>query len=84
MDGQTERVNQILEDLLCVYCMGQQYKWEDYLLLVKFAYNNTYQSLIKMAPFEALYGRRCQTPINCDNLEDRAVLGLEMLSEMEG
>lgn len=63
-DGQTERVNQVLEDLLRMYCMDQQYKWEEYLPLVEFAHNNSYQSSIKMAPFEALYGRRCRTPIS--------------------
>lgn len=71
IDGQTERVNQILEDLLRMYCMDQQYMWEEYLPLVEFAYNNnnSYQSTIKMAPFEALY--------------DRIILGPKMLQEME-
>ncbi|XP_059068640.1 uncharacterized protein LOC131859116 [Cryptomeria japonica] len=82
-DGQTERVNQVLEDLLRMYCMDQQYKWEEYLPLVEFAYNNSFQSSIKMAPFEALYGRRCRTPISWDRLEERITLGPEMLSEME-
>jgi transposase InsO family protein len=63
-NGQIERVNQILEDLLRVYCMDRQYQWETYLPLVKFAYNNSYQSSIKMAPFEALYGRKCRTPVS--------------------
>lgn len=77
MDGKTERVNQVLEDLLRIYCMDQQYKWEDYLPLLEFSYNNSYHSTIKMAPFEALYGQKCQTLISWDKLEDRAVLGLK-------
>jgi transposase InsO family protein len=55
-DGQTERMNQTLEDMLCMYVMDQQKRWEEFLPLVEFAYNNSYQSTIKMAPFEFLYG----------------------------
>ena len=63
-DGQTERVNQILEDMLrsCVLDFGGT--WERHLPLVEFAYNNSYQSTIGMAPYEALYGRRCRSPIH--------------------
>ncbi|KAH9303245.1 hypothetical protein KI387_014828, partial [Taxus chinensis] len=82
-DGQTERVNQVLEDMLQIYCMDQQYKWEEYLPLVEFAYNNTYHSSLKMAPFEALYGRKYRTPISWDSIEDRVVIGPEILTEME-
>ncbi|KAH9322126.1 hypothetical protein KI387_016765 [Taxus chinensis] len=82
-DGQTERVNQVLEDMLRMYCMDQQYKWEEYLPLVEFAYNNTYHSSLKMAPFEALYGRKCRTPVSWDSIEDRVVIGPEILTEME-
>ena len=44
MDGQTERVNQVLEDMLIMYVKEKQGKWEDYLHLVDFAYNNHYQA----------------------------------------
>ena len=56
-NGQTERVNRVLEDLLrlCVLDFGGT--WEDHLPLVEFAYDNSYQATISMAPFEALYGR---------------------------
>jgi hypothetical protein len=57
-DGQTERVNQILEDMLRMHVMHHPKKWEDYLPLVEFAYNNDYQESLKMIPFEALYGRQ--------------------------
>jgi transposase InsO family protein len=55
-DGQTERVNQIIEDMLraCVLTNGP--KWDKHLPLVEFSYNNNYQESIKMLPFEALYG----------------------------
>lgn len=82
-DGQTERVNQILEDILRMYVMDQQTRWEDYLYLVEFAYHNSYHSSIGMPPFQALYGHPCRTPLSWDHLEDRVLLGPEMLQEME-
>jgi hypothetical protein len=42
-------------------------KWEDYLHLVEFAYNNGYQASLILSPFKASYGRKCDTPINWDN-----------------
>ena len=57
-DGQTERVNHILEDMLRMYVREQPGKWEDYLHLVEFAYNNHYQASTKYNPFEILYGRK--------------------------
>jgi hypothetical protein len=57
-DGKTERVNQAIEDMLRMYVMDKPSKWEDYLHLVEFAYNNGYQASMKMSPFEALYGRK--------------------------
>jgi hypothetical protein len=61
-DGQTKRVNQILEDMLraCVLTYGKD--WEKSLSFAEFSYNNSYQASLKMAPFEALYGRKCRTP----------------------
>jgi hypothetical protein len=82
-DGQTERTNQTLEDMLRMYVMDQQKRWEEFLPLVEFAYNNSYQSTIKMAPFEFLYGRPCQTPLSWDRLEDRVLVGPEAIQEME-
>ena len=78
-NGQTERVNQVLEDLLRMYVKDQLGKWEDYLHLVEFAYNNNYQALSRFSPFEILYGRKCNTPISWSNLVDRLVLGPELL-----
>ena len=81
--GQTERVNQILEDMLRMYVREQPSKWEDYLHLVEFAYNNHYQASSKFIPFEILYGRKCNTPISWTNSVDRLVLGPVLLKEME-
>ncbi|KAE8713428.1 hypothetical protein F3Y22_tig00110210pilonHSYRG00154 [Hibiscus syriacus] len=57
--------------------------WERYLPLVEFTYNNSYQSSIKMAPYEDLYGRKCRTPLNWFELKDRDLVGLELMKEME-
>ena len=50
-----------------------------YLPLMEFAYNNSYQSSIKMAPYEALYGRKCRTPLCSDEVGERKLLGLEIV-----
>ena len=63
MDGQTEIVNQVLEDMLRMYVRDHLNKWEYYLQLVDFAYNNHYQASSKLSPFEIPYGRKCNTPI---------------------
>jgi transposase InsO family protein len=82
-DNQTERMNQSLEDMLRMYVMDQQKNWEEFLPLVEFTYNNSYQSTIKMAPFEFLYGRPCRTPLSWYRLEDRVLVGPEAIQEME-
>ena len=78
-NGQTERVNQVLEDMPRMYVMNRQVKWEDYLYLFEFAYNNVCHSSLVMSPFQALYSRPCHTPLSWDCLEDQVLLGLEML-----
>ncbi|WVZ58663.1 hypothetical protein U9M48_008906 [Paspalum notatum var. saurae] len=60
--GQVERVNQIVEDMLRACALTYSTKWDECLPLAEFAYNNSYQKSLNMAPFEALYGRRCRTP----------------------
>ena len=61
-DGQYERVIQVLEDMLRGYVLDFPGSWARYIQLMEFAYNNGYQSNFGMAPYEALYGRRCRTP----------------------
>lgn len=82
-DGQTERVNQILEDMLraCVIDFGGS--WDKHLPLVEFAYNNSYQSTIQMAPYEALYGRKCRTPICWNVVGEKKFLGPDLVQETE-
>jgi hypothetical protein len=76
-------VNQVIEDMLRMYVMDKPSKWEDYLHLVEFSYNNGNQASLKMNPFEALYGRKCNTPVRWDNLAGRVVVGPDFLREME-
>ena len=56
-DGQSERTIQVLEDMLRACVLDHKGSWEEHLLLVEFAYNNSYQASIHMTPYEALYGR---------------------------
>jgi hypothetical protein len=62
-DGQTERTNQILEDMMwaCVLKYGKS--WDKSLPYAKFSYNSSYQASIEMAPYEALYGPQCKIPL---------------------
>ena len=69
--------------MLHMYVMDKPTKWEDYLHLVEFAYNNGQQASLGMSLYEALYGRRCRTPVTWDNPVNRVVLGPKLLKEME-
>jgi hypothetical protein len=62
-DGQTERVNQILEDMLRACALQYGKSWDNSLSYGEFSYNNSYQESLKMALFEMLYGHRCRTPL---------------------
>jgi hypothetical protein len=81
--GQTEGVNQILEDILRACVMEFPQKWDECLPLAEFSYNNSYQESIKMAPFEALYGRRCRTPLNLSKPRERYFFRPNMVKETE-
>ncbi|KAK8951172.1 hypothetical protein KSP39_PZI004815 [Platanthera zijinensis] len=80
-DGQTERTNRTLEDMLRMCTLDFGKKWEDHLFMVEFAYNNSYQASIKMAPYEALYGRRCRTPMSWTEAGDTKLLGKEVVAD---
>ena len=69
--------------MLRMYVMDRPSKWEDYLHLAEFAYNNSYQSSIKMSLFEALHGRKCHTPLSWSQPEYKLMLGPDALQEME-
>ena len=59
IDGQSERTIQTLEDMLWMCVMDFGIQWDVHLSLIKFIYNNSYHTSIEMAPYEALYGRKC-------------------------
>ena len=82
-DGKTKRTNQILEDMLIMYVIERPGKWEEYLYLVEFSYNNHYQASTKLAPFEILYGKKCNTLDSWSNLVNRLMIGTNMLKDME-
>ena len=73
----------MLEYMLRMHVMRQTRKWEDYLPLVEFSYNNGYQASLKMSPFEVLYGRQCNTPVSWSNPVNRISFRPNMLKEME-
>lgn len=82
-DGQSERVIQVLEDMLRSCAIEFEGSWERYLLLVEFAYNNSYHTSIKMAPYEALYGRKCRTPLCWIKLSEAKFIDLELIRQTE-
>ena len=63
IDGQSKRVIQVSEDMLWGYVLDFPGSWDRYIPLMEFAYKNSYQCSIDLAPYEALYGRRCRTPM---------------------
>jgi hypothetical protein len=82
IDGQTERVNQIIEDVLHA-CVLTDVKWDKHLPLAEFSYNNSYQESIKMSPFKALYGRTCCTPLCWSESGERVIFGPDIVIEVE-
>nr|GFC83090.1 putative reverse transcriptase domain-containing protein [Tanacetum cinerariifolium] len=80
-DGQSERTIQTLEDMLraCSIVFGKG--WVNHLALDEFSYNNSYHASIKAAPFEALYGRKCRSPICWTEVGEAQILGPELIQE---
>jgi hypothetical protein len=82
-DGQTERTNQVLEDMLRACALKHGGSWDKSLLYAEFSYNNSYQASLKMSPFEALYGRKCRTLLYWDQTGERQLFGPEIIQEAE-
>jgi transposase InsO family protein len=82
-DGQTERINQILEDILRPSILHFDKSWDKCLSLVEFFYNSSYQAILKMAPFNALYGRRCRTPLNWSKTRESTLFGPDLVKDAE-
>ncbi|KAG8501418.1 hypothetical protein CXB51_003745 [Gossypium anomalum] len=83
-DGQSEWIIQILDDMLRCCILEFSGSWERYLSLIEFAYNNSFQSSIKMAPYEALYGRKCRTPLFWTELSENKIFEVDLIKDVEG
>ena len=66
-----------------MYVMNKPGKWEDYLHIVEFSYNNLFHVSVGMSPFEKIYGCKCNTPNSWSSLVDRLMLGPELLKDMK-
>jgi hypothetical protein len=82
-DGQMERINQILEDMLRACTLKYGKSWAQSLLYAKFSYNNSYQASIEMTPFEVLYGWQCRTPLFWSQMGESQVFGPKVLKDAE-
>jgi len=80
-DGQTKRTIQTVEDMLCAFVLEFGGNWDKYLPLVEFLYNNNYHASIKMPPYEALYGRKCRTPLCWRDIGQKILGGPEMIQD---
>ncbi|GKB80617.1 putative reverse transcriptase domain-containing protein, partial [Tanacetum coccineum] len=80
-NGQSERIIQTLEDMLraCVIDFGGS--WDVHLPLAEFSYNNSYHTSIRCAPFEALYGRKCRSPVLWAEIGEGSLIGPELVQE---
>ena len=83
IDGQSERVIHVLENMLRGYVLDFPRSWDRYIPLMEFSYNSSYQSSIGIAPYEALYGRRCRTPMCWTELDKHKILGLDLVKDTE-
>ena len=82
-DGQSQRVIQIMEDMLRSCVIDYEGSWDRHIPLIEFVYNNSFQSSIGMAPYEALYGRKCRTPLCWTELSEKKVIGPDLIQETE-
>ena len=80
-DGQSERTIQVLEDMLRACVLDHKGSWEEDLPLVEFAYNNSYQASIQMAPYEALYGRPCRSPLCWTEVGESSITGPDLIRD---
>ena len=71
----------MLEDMLRACAISFPKKWDKCLKLAEFSYNNCYQESIRMAPFEALYGQKCITPLNWVEVGDHGYFGPDFITE---
>ena len=80
-DGQLEMTIQVLEDMLRACVLDFKGSWEEHFPLVEFAYNNSYQASIQIAPYEALYRRPCRSPICWTEVGESSTTGLDLIQD---
>ncbi|GKF24833.1 putative reverse transcriptase domain-containing protein [Tanacetum coccineum] len=80
-DSQSECTIQTLKDMLRACVLDFEGSWDVHLPLVEFSYNNSYHSSVRRAPFEALYGRKCRSPIMWAEVRERQLIGPELMQE---
>nr|GFA26642.1 putative reverse transcriptase domain-containing protein [Tanacetum cinerariifolium] len=80
-DGQSEITIQTLEDMLRTGLIDFKNGWDRHLSPIEFSYSNSYLTSIKAAPFEALYGRKCQSPVCWAAVGDVQLTGLKIIHE---
>ena len=83
-DGQSEKTIQVLEDMLRACVLDHKGSWEEHFPLVEFAYNNSYQASIQRAPYEALYGRPCRSPICWTEVGENSITGPDLIRDTSG
>ncbi|GJX39649.1 putative reverse transcriptase domain-containing protein [Tanacetum coccineum] len=81
IEGQSERTIQTLEDMLRACVLDFRGSWDVHLPLVEFSYNNSYQSSVRCASFEALYGRKCRSLIMWAEVGEGQLIGPELVQE---
>lgn len=82
IDGQSDRMIQTLEDMLHAYVTDLDGNWDEHLSLAEFIDNNSYHARIEMAPYEALYSRKCSTPLCWDKAGERRPLVPKLVQQM--
>ena len=78
-----QRTNQVLEDMLRACAIQYGTSWDKCLSYAEFSYNNSYQTSLKKSPFEALYGRKCRTPLYWDQIGEKQLFGPEIIDDAE-
>ncbi|XP_049406128.1 uncharacterized protein LOC125869724 [Solanum stenotomum] len=83
VDIQVEHTIQILEDMFRACVIDFMGNWDDHLPLIEFPNNNNFRSSIHMAPYEALYGRRCRSLVGWFEVGEKALVGLDLVHEVK-
>ncbi|XP_070013471.1 uncharacterized protein [Nicotiana sylvestris] len=81
-DGQAERTIQTIKDMLRACVLDFKGSWDDHLPLIEFAYNNSFQASIQMAPYEALYGQKCRSSIGWFEVRETELLGPNLVQQV--